>query len=163
MNLHALLSYHILLLVHRPTPLHLSGAMSGLNMPDTFGGRPSTPALVLSSIVSNYLVGLSPLSLSSGFPNLCNMASSPFSMSSQLSSQWQQGNLDNQGRDFDASYSSNDSSSSSSATPPLYARDLSPVLGRNECDFKSEMYTPGRISVILTRDSVGTNETLKRH
>jgi len=137
-------------------------------MPDTFGGRPSTPALMPSSIASNYSVGLSPLSSSSGFPNLRNMTSSPLSMSSQLSSQWQ-GNLDNRGRDFDVSYSSNeDSSSSSSATPPLYAGDLSPVLGRNDCDFKSEMYTPGRVSVVSTRDSypsrflVVTTATLKR-
>ena len=130
-------------------------------MPDTFGGRQSTPACVLS-VASNYSVGLSPLSSSSGFPNLCNMASSPLSMSSQLSSQWQ-GNSDNRGRDFDVSYSSNeDSSSSSSATPPLYAGDLSPVLGRNDCDFL------GRVSVVSTHDSypsrflVVTTETLKR-
>ena len=141
--------------------------MSGLNMPDAFGGRQSTPACVLS-VASNYLVGLSPLSSSSGFPNLRNMASSPLSLSSQLSSQWQ-GNSDNRGRNFDLSYSSNeDSSSSSSATPPLYAGDLSPVLGRNDCDFKSEMYTPGRVSVVSTHDLypsrflVVTTETLKR-
>ena len=137
-------------------------------MPDTFGGGQSTPARVLST-ASNYSAGLSPLSLSSGFPNLRNMASSPLSMSSQLSPQWQ-GSLDNRGRDFGASYSSNeDSSSSSSATPPLYARDLIPVLGRNDSDFTSEMYTPGHASVVPTRDSypsrffVGTNETLKRY
>src|ERR1700676_4148705 len=135
--------------------------MSGLNMPDAFGGRQSTPARVLS-VASNYSVGLSPLSSSSGFPNLRNMASSPLSMSSQLSSQWQ-GNSDNRERDFDVSYSSNeDSSSSSLATPPLYAGDLSPVLGRNDCDF------PGHVSVVSTRDSypsrflVVTTETLKR-
>ena len=138
--------------------------MPGLNMPDAFVGRQSTPARVLPSISPNYSAGLSPLSSSPGFPNLHNMASSPLSMSSQLSSQWQ-GNLGNRGRDFDTSYSSNeDSSFSSSATPPLYAGDLSPVLGQN----KSEMYTPGRISVVSTRDSlpshflVVTTETLKR-
>ena len=146
----------------------LSGAVSGLNMPDAFGGRQSTPARVFASISPNYSAGLSPLSSSSGFPNLRNMGSSPLSMSSQLSSQWQ-GNLDNRGHDFDASYSSNeDSSSSSSATPPLYAGDLSPILGRNNCDFKSEMYTPGRASAVSTHDSlpsrflVVTTEILKR-
>jgi hypothetical protein len=134
--------------------------MPGLNMPDIFGDRQSTPACVLS-IASNYSVGLSPFASSSGFPNLRDMASSPLSMSSQLSPQWQ-GNLDSQGSDFDMSYSSNeDSSSSSLAMPPLYARNLSPVLGRNDSDFKSEMYTPGRVSVI-SNIANATHEQLKQ-
>jgi len=128
--------------------------MPGLSELDELGGHQGTSVLRLSSVSpGNYSIGSPPLAAGPAFQNLRNMTSSPLLLGSQSSSLWQ-GNFDARGRDFDASYLSNDEALSSSATPPnLYTRELSPLQERRQNNFIKEPGIFGRASGSSTRDS----------
>ena len=147
-------SYHILLAVYRS--FHkLFDRMPGSNGADDYHSFYSSPrpSPALSTMqLPNLLSAAPPFSSNSGFSDLHDMTSSPFSATIKSVSLWQDKTDMFSNRQKNVSNASNlpgEGLPSTSATPVLYPRDIDSQLGQYNSD---EIYVPGRTPRGLMRD-----------
>ena len=133
-----------------------SGTMSGSNGIDDLSGCYSTPSPALSSmLLANHSPTGPSFSSTSGFANLRNIFSSPFSTTNRSISPWLDNSdafSDRQQRMLEVPYLSNKEALSSSAVraSESYARDLGHQF--EQCN-PDEIYAPpGRVTGGLMRD-----------